>query len=71
MTEIREVDVRGGRGGTTAVVLLICVAILAVTAYFLLQNDKRETNAVTGAAKEVSQAADAVTDTAKDAAKDK
>ncbi len=66
MVEIREVEVERRGGGVVVLLAFIAVAIIAAAAYFLVFNEKRETNAVTGAAKEVSQAAESVADSAKE-----
>jgi len=66
MVEYREVEVERRSGGGVAVLVAIAVVIIAIAAYFMLRNDTRETNAVAGAAKDVSQAAERVVDAPKE-----
>lgn len=60
--------VKGKRriGGVAAVLVLVGVIVIAIAAYFMLGNDRRETDAISGAAKEVGQAAERVVDGQKD-----
>jgi hypothetical protein len=65
MTEYREVEVERRGSGATAILAMVAVVVIAIAAYFMLRNDTRETDAISGAAKDVSQAAERVADAPK------
>ena len=55
------VETRGSGGNGIALVLLaVAIVIAAFVGFMFLANDTKETNAVTGAAQSVGQAADSV-----------
>lgn len=49
---------RGGGGGAAAMIAALLVIVAAVAVYFLVIQDKRESDAVTGAAEAVQSTAD-------------
>lgn len=58
---------KGGNGPGWAIVALLFLAVLMVGAYLMISNDNRETDAITGAARQVGDAAQQVGDAAKGA----
>jgi type II secretory pathway pseudopilin PulG len=66
-THTTVIEKRGSGG--VALIAIAILAIIAVAAYFLVMNDTRETDAVTGAAQSVGQAADQAGEAATGAAK--
>jgi len=60
---------RSGSGALVAIIAVIVIALVAVGAYALIQNERQKDNAISEAASSVGDAAKDVGDAAKDAAK--
>ena len=60
---------RSGSGALVAIIAVIVIALVAVGAYALIQNERKKDNAISEAASSVGDAAKDVGDAAKDAAK--
>lgn len=69
--EPRTIIVERSRSGATLVIGLMVVAIIAVAAYFLTEQDRRKDNAITTAAEQVGDAAKDVGDAAQRAVNDR
>lgn len=69
--EPRTVIVERSRSGMTLVIGLMIVAIIAVAAYFLTEQDRRKDTAITTAAEQVGDAAKDVGDAAQRAVNDR
>lgn len=52
------IERRSGGGGAAALIALLLVVVAAVAVYFLVIQDKRESDAVTGAAQAVQSTAE-------------
>lgn len=65
MAERETTVVKTGGNGMAIGLLAVAIIIAAIVGFMFLKNDNQKTDAVSGAAQSVGQAADSVTDAAK------